>query len=181
MMHQKLTANFPTKSRNVALQGDALELLRSLSVDQTDANAVSAFAGRAVARVRGSYGLTAASSRSTAASEPPLAALNQGQEQGARIADARVLTRRVGLHPVYLPMQKILKRCDLFSRFLVLLRSLSRFLSVLVLGGSATADGIEVVVGQFANGGLGLGVDADHGLLLDDGAGDHAPSGSLGP
>jgi hypothetical protein len=48
---------------------------------------------------------TALSNRSTAASSRrrwPLAALNQGQEQGARIAGARVLTRRVGLHPVRL-------------------------------------------------------------------------------
>jgi hypothetical protein len=39
--------------------------------------------------------LTAVSNRSTAASAAwPLAALDQGQEQGARIADARVLTGR---------------------------------------------------------------------------------------
>jgi hypothetical protein len=35
-------------------------------------------------------------------SRRPLAALDQSQKQGARIADARVLTRRVGLHPVRL-------------------------------------------------------------------------------
>src|SRR6478672_6813717 len=50
------------------------------------------------------------SNRSTAAS----AALDQGQEQGPRIADARVLTRRVRLHPVRLPalgqlLQNLLK------------------------------------------------------------------------
>jgi hypothetical protein len=33
-------------------------------------------------------------------SRRPLAALDQGLEQGACIADARILTRRVGLHPV---------------------------------------------------------------------------------
>jgi hypothetical protein len=39
-----------------------------------------------------------------------LAALDQSQEQGARIADARVLTRRVSVHPVrlMLPLGQLL-------------------------------------------------------------------------
>jgi hypothetical protein len=41
----------------------------------------------------------------------PLAALDQGQEPEARIADARVLTRRVGLHPMrlLLPVRQLLQ------------------------------------------------------------------------
>jgi hypothetical protein len=42
----------------------------------------------------------------------PLAALDQGQEPEARIADARVLTRRVGLHPMrlLLPVRQLLQK-----------------------------------------------------------------------
>ena len=48
--------------------------------------------------------------RVTSRSRRPLAALSQRQEQGTRIADARVLTRRVGLHPVRLiPLGQLLQ------------------------------------------------------------------------